>query len=111
VQVRKDKLRQGHFNFTAPDVTVRCKNFTGGTVTFDTGKATFENVPCSITRAGVRSDATLSGMFTDGGNPPDTTPPTPGPDSVSLTVTPSASAPNTTPVTIGGPVTGNIRVH
>ena len=110
VQVKADKLRQGHFNFTATDVQVRCRAFPAGSVTITPGTpgtATFTNVPCSVTRAGVRSDATISGTFTDAGNPADTTPPTPGPDSVNLTVTPTTGA----PLTISGPVTGNIKVH
>ena len=110
VQVKQDKLRQGHFNFDATDVKVRCRSFPAGSVSITKGQATFTNVPCTITRAGAPAEAaTLTGTFTDAGNPADTTPPTAGPDSVTLTATPTSGT--GTPVTISGPVTGNIKTH
>jgi hypothetical protein len=111
VQVRKDKLRQGHFNFDATGVQVRCRDFRTGTVDFAAGKATFTNVPCSIVRNGVRESATLTGTFNDAGNPADGPSATPGPDTVDLTVTSTQAVNPGAPVKIGGPVTGNIKVH
>ena len=112
VQVRTDKLRQGHFNFTAADVQVRCRGFEAGDLTFSTtapATVTFDTVKCVTTRNGVRQDSTMSGTMTDAGNPADTTPPTAGPDSVSLKVMDNVVGGGT--VTISGPVTGNIKVH
>ena len=114
VQVRTDKLRQGHFNFTAAGVEVRCRGFEAGTLSFSASTTTpgttvtVGGVKCITTRNGVSQASTLSGTMTDAGNPSDTTPPAPGPDTVSLNVTDDVGGAT---VAISGLVTGNIKIH
>jgi hypothetical protein len=116
IQARNSRLSKGHFNYTAPGLKVRCRGFESGDVTFsplpapttanfNTSEA--PNADCVTIRAdGLRRPATVVGTFTDGGQPSETEPPTPGPDSVDFTVSDGL-----VPVEVAGPVTGNIKVR
>ncbi len=115
VQARDKKLSKGHLNYTAPGLKLRCRGFEAGDVTFSLtapATATFNTSPapnadCVTTRAdGVRRPATVVGTFTDGGQPADTEPPTPGPDSVDFTITDAVGS-----TQVKGSVIGNVKVR